>query len=147
MTRSRSPSMLSSRVIGRSSQSGPLQGVVTLGTIGQMALFVSSLKCQHYYDSGQSSQLGGAGGGWARPCTMPTSERGDLPRAPVRPSVMKRLERNCASASPPPCPSGGESRDEGQYRVPCGAVARRLGEREDDERTRLPLPRRNRLGD
>src|SRR2546427_4615257 len=52
MTRSRSPSMLSSRVIGRSSQSGPLQGVVTLGTIGQMALFVSSLKCQHYYDSG-----------------------------------------------------------------------------------------------
>src|SRR5438128_10317887 len=55
MTRSRSPSMLSSRVIGRSSQSGPLQGVVTLGTIGQMALFVSSPKCQHYYDSGQSS--------------------------------------------------------------------------------------------
>src|SRR3989442_8231241 len=55
MTRSRSPSMLSSRVIGRSSQSGPLQGVVTLGTIGQMALFVSSLKCQHYYDSGQPS--------------------------------------------------------------------------------------------
>src|SRR2546427_10487815 len=53
MTRSRSPSMLSSRVIGRSSQSGPLQGVVTLGTIGQMALFFSSLKCQHYYDSGQ----------------------------------------------------------------------------------------------
>src|SRR2546425_3084758 len=52
MTRSRSPSMLSSRVIGRSSQSGPLQGVVTLGTIGQMALFFSSLKCQHYYDSG-----------------------------------------------------------------------------------------------
>src|SRR5712692_5746535 len=55
MTRSRSPSMLSSRVIGRSSQSGPLQGVVTLGTIGQMALFFSSLKCQHYYDSGQPS--------------------------------------------------------------------------------------------
>src|SRR5713101_7822810 len=52
MTRSRSPSMLSSRVIGRSSQSAPLQGVVTLGTIGQMALFFSSLKCQHYYDSG-----------------------------------------------------------------------------------------------
>src|SRR2546428_1348078 len=47
--------MLSSRVIGRSSQSGPLQGVVTLGTIGQMALFFSSLKCQHYYDSGQPS--------------------------------------------------------------------------------------------
>src|SRR6266550_4030947 len=81
-------------------------------------------------------------GGWTRPCTMPTSERGDLPRAPVRPSVMKRLERNCASASPPQCPSGGESRDERQYRVRCGAVARRLGEREDDERTRLPLPRR-----
>src|SRR5207244_10828111 len=54
MTRSRSPSMLSSRVIGRSSQSAPLQGVVTLGTIGQMALFVSSPKCQHYYDSGHS---------------------------------------------------------------------------------------------
>src|SRR2546427_2832421 len=59
MTRSRSPSMLSSRVIGRSSQSGPLQGVVTLGTIGQMALFVSSLKCQHYYDSGQPSTSAG----------------------------------------------------------------------------------------
>ena len=33
---------LSSRVIGRSSQSGPLQGVVTLGTIGQMALLVKA---------------------------------------------------------------------------------------------------------
>src|SRR5215813_4924358 len=51
MTCRRSPCTFSSRVIGRSSQSGPLQGVVTLGTIGQMALTVSDHKCQHYSDS------------------------------------------------------------------------------------------------
>src|SRR2546425_4681450 len=38
--------MLSSRVIRRSSQSGPLQGGVTLGTIGQMAPFFSGLEVQ-----------------------------------------------------------------------------------------------------
>src|SRR2546427_6998245 len=47
MTRRRIPCMLSSRVIGRSSQSGSLGGVVTLGTIGQMALLASASKCQH----------------------------------------------------------------------------------------------------
>src|SRR5215510_12896586 len=51
MTCRRSPCTFSSRVIGRSSQSGPLQGVVTLGTIGQMALTLSGHKCQHYSDS------------------------------------------------------------------------------------------------
>src|SRR5215468_853515 len=64
MTCSRSPCTFSSRVIGRSSQSGPLQGVVTLGTIGQMALTVSRHKCQHYSDSvhprGGDEQLHGA---------------------------------------------------------------------------------------
>src|SRR5262245_30895489 len=54
MTCRRSPCTFSSRVIGRSSQSGPLQGVVTLGTIGQMALTLSGHKCQHYSDSVQS---------------------------------------------------------------------------------------------
>src|SRR5215813_1702406 len=57
MTCRRSPCTFSSRVIGRSSQSGPLQGVVTLGTIGQMALTVSDHKCQHYSDSVQPSRL------------------------------------------------------------------------------------------
>src|SRR5215470_13628022 len=55
MTCRRSPCTFSSRVIGRSSQSGPLQGVVTLGTIGQMALTLSGHKCQHYSDSVQTS--------------------------------------------------------------------------------------------
>src|SRR4029434_2627428 len=55
MTCSRSPCTFSSRVIGRSSHSGPLQGVVTLGTIGQMALVVSGHHCQHYSGSGQPS--------------------------------------------------------------------------------------------
>src|SRR5215471_13414659 len=54
MTCRRSPCTFSSRVIGRSSQSGPLQGVVTLGTIGQMALTVARHKCQHYSDSVQA---------------------------------------------------------------------------------------------
>src|SRR5260370_19730709 len=54
MTCSRSPCTFSSRVIGRSSQSGsPATGWVTLGTIGQMALTVSGHKCQHYSGSGQ----------------------------------------------------------------------------------------------
>src|SRR5262249_47707487 len=57
MTCSRSPCPFSSRVIGRSSQSGPLQGVVTLGTIGQMALPLSGHKCQHYSDSVQPRGL------------------------------------------------------------------------------------------
>lgn len=39
----------------------PCQGVVTLGTIGQMALFFSSLKCQHYYDSGHARDSVSAG--------------------------------------------------------------------------------------
>src|SRR5215813_194646 len=56
MTCRRSPCTFSSRVIGQSSQSGPLQGVVTLGTIGQMALTLSGHKCQHYSDSVQSSR-------------------------------------------------------------------------------------------
>src|SRR5206468_13044354 len=52
---------LSSRVIGRSSQSGsPARGWFTLGTIGRVALFSSHLKCQHYYESGQSSPLANA---------------------------------------------------------------------------------------
>src|ERR1700716_615407 len=49
MTCNRSPCTFSSRVIGRSSQSGsPATGWFTLGTIGQMALTVSGHKCQHY---------------------------------------------------------------------------------------------------
>src|SRR5262249_48244017 len=59
MTCRRSPCTFSSRVIGRSSQSGPLQGVVTLGTIGQMALTVSDHKCQHYSDSVHTRALCG----------------------------------------------------------------------------------------
>src|SRR4029453_5098830 len=54
MTCSRSPCTFSPRGIGRSSHSGPLQGVVTLGTIGQMALVVSGHHCQHYSGSGHS---------------------------------------------------------------------------------------------
>src|SRR5215470_11433687 len=57
MTCRRRPCTFSSRVIGRSSQSGPLQGVVTLGTIGQMALTVSCHKCQHYSDSVHTSRV------------------------------------------------------------------------------------------
>src|SRR4029453_6056623 len=57
MTCNRSPCTFSSRVIGRSSHSGPLQGVVTLGTIGQMALVVSGQHCQHYSGSGHSRLL------------------------------------------------------------------------------------------
>src|SRR4030095_12856139 len=57
MTCSRSPCTFSSRVIGRSSHSGPLQGVVTLGTIGQMALVVSCHHCQHYSGSGHTSDV------------------------------------------------------------------------------------------
>src|SRR5215470_6403881 len=56
MTCRRSPCTFSSRVIGRSSPSGPLQGVVTLGSIGQMALTLSGHKCQHYSDSVQTSR-------------------------------------------------------------------------------------------
>src|ERR1700716_1042701 len=56
MTCNRSPCTFSSRVIGRSSQSGPpATGWFTLGTIGQMALTFSGHKCQHYSDSGHSS--------------------------------------------------------------------------------------------
>src|SRR3972149_11889799 len=55
MTRSRIPCMLSSRVIGRSSQNGSLGRVVTLGKIDQMALFFHGHKCQHYYDSVHTS--------------------------------------------------------------------------------------------
>src|SRR5712664_4133000 len=55
MTCSRRPCTFSSRVIGRSSQSGsPATGWFTLGTIGQMALTVSGHKCQHYSGSGHS---------------------------------------------------------------------------------------------
>src|SRR5207247_9351600 len=50
---------LTSRVIGRSSQSGsPARGWFTLGTIGRVALFSSHLKCQHYYESGHPSGTG-----------------------------------------------------------------------------------------
>src|SRR5262249_52505485 len=62
MTCRRSPCTFSSRVIGRSSQSGPLQGVVTLGTIGQMALTLSGHKCQHYSDSVHPRAAGDAAG-------------------------------------------------------------------------------------
>src|SRR5258706_6022026 len=59
MTCRRSPCTLSSRVIGRSSQSGsPATGWFTLGTIGQMALTVSGHKCQHYSGSGHSRRRG-----------------------------------------------------------------------------------------
>src|SRR5207245_5590510 len=55
MTRKRIPCTLSSRVIGPSSHSGSLGRVVTLGKIGPMAFFFVHEKCQHYYESGQSS--------------------------------------------------------------------------------------------
>src|SRR6266436_5688378 len=62
MTCRRSPCTLSSRVIGRSSQSGsPATGWFTLGTIGQMALTVSGHKCQHYSGSGQTRLKGREG--------------------------------------------------------------------------------------
>src|SRR5437762_3713941 len=55
MTRKRIPCTLWSRVIGPSSHSGSLGRVVTLGKIGPMAFFFVHEKCQHYYESGQSS--------------------------------------------------------------------------------------------
>src|SRR5215510_1276433 len=73
MTCRRSPCTFSSRVIGRSSQSGPLQGVVTLGTIGQMALTLSGHKCQHYSDSVQPS---GPRSGRAAPFELTLTWRG-----------------------------------------------------------------------
>src|SRR5258705_10054957 len=61
MTCSRRPCTFSSRVIGRSSQSGsPATGWFTLGTIGQMALTVSGHKCQHYSGSGQTRRSAGS---------------------------------------------------------------------------------------
>src|SRR5438034_11434398 len=55
MTRKRIPCTLSSRVIGPSSHSGSLGRVRTLGKIRPMAFFFVHGKCQHYYESGQSS--------------------------------------------------------------------------------------------
>src|SRR5258705_7080722 len=64
MTCSRRPCTFSSRVIGRSSQSGsPATGWFTLGTIGQMALTVSGRKCQHYSGSGHSRGRASTSGG------------------------------------------------------------------------------------
>src|SRR5213596_715909 len=57
MTRKRIPCTLSSRVIGPSSHSGSLGRVRTLGKIRPMAFFFVHGKCQHYYESGQSSRL------------------------------------------------------------------------------------------
>src|SRR4029450_8082599 len=66
MTCTRSPCTFSSRVIGRSSHSGPLQGVVTLGTIGQMALVVSAHHCQHYSGSGQARPRVASAATWTK---------------------------------------------------------------------------------
>src|SRR2546422_1644120 len=60
MTRKRIPCTLSSRVIGPSSHSGSLGRVRTLGKIRPMAFFFVHGKCQHYYESGQSSPLANA---------------------------------------------------------------------------------------
>src|ERR1700704_6258511 len=57
MTRRRIPCTLSSRVIGSSSHSGFLGRTSTLGKIGQMALLFVHGKCQHYYESGQASEV------------------------------------------------------------------------------------------
>src|SRR5215468_7598186 len=56
MTRRRIPCTLSSRVIGSSPHSGSLGRVSTLGKIGPMAFLFVHGKCQHYYESGQSSR-------------------------------------------------------------------------------------------
>src|SRR5215470_15775172 len=58
MTRRRIPCTLSSRVIGPSSHSGSLGRVSTLGKIGPMALVFVHDKCQHYSESGHTSQPG-----------------------------------------------------------------------------------------
>ena len=103
MTCSRSPRAFSSRVIGPSSQSGPLHGVVTLGTIGQMALVVSSRKCQHSFGSGHT-KLGEPGA--QRPKAAITPRRTNV--TPMAASTrLRTLMMALQPASPSPRPIDG----------------------------------------
>ena len=104
MTCRRSPCTFSSRVIGRSSQSGsPATGWFALGTIGQMPLVVSGHKCQHYSGSRRPSRVRG------NVAPSPATTHALAPQAPERPP--EGLWFCDPRAAPPRWPPGHAARD------------------------------------